>query len=137
MSAPPFTARDFCGLAISTAYLIDCAGRNPVCVAQYHATDEPLIATVAGWHFYFEFSVDGSRAIRGGGSSSQTHSSAATHFQAAAANDLPNCFGANDSRERLGAGLIIHATGVCLCRRSACDRYSDFIGKEGRIHANR
>ena len=31
-----------------SAYLIDSAGRNSVCVAQLFAANEPLIATVAG-----------------------------------------------------------------------------------------
>ena len=31
-----------------SAYLIDSAGRNPLCVAQLFAANEPLIATVEG-----------------------------------------------------------------------------------------
>jgi hypothetical protein len=52
--------------------------------ATNYATDEPRIATIADWHFDFDFFLVGSRAFKSSGSSSPSNSGAEVDLQAGA-----------------------------------------------------
>jgi hypothetical protein len=66
---------DFAGWS---AYLIDSSGRNPLCVAQLFAANEPLIATVEGRQVgCFGFSVHGNQLRVGARSPSKDDRTAA------------------------------------------------------------
>src|ERR1700738_833993 len=111
----------FRGQDTETAYLIDSAGTNSVCVAELFPTNEPLIAKGAGrrdclgW-----YSMVGNRLCLGARSPCTHGTPAAIDCETGPSGDRPKRLGANESRKCYCPSLIVQATGLPVWGKTAC-----------------
>lgn len=138
LSCTSASRRNLADFGRRSAYLIDSAGTNSVCVAQLFAANEPLNATGAGGrNSCCRCSMAGNRLCLGAGSPSKDGSGTAIDRETGAPGCQQKRFDANDSGQCHCPGFAVQTTGLLVCGKCTGHRHPHFLWKKSRVHPDR